>query len=153
LENLKILKSREVKEIRNKLKEQFGYSKDLNYVFLQNEKGKVFITNKDLSSIDFEKLKINTIGMYFVHLKEKELRLSIDGSQLIGRDCSKNVVELDGEKLKEWLRGEEVSLDIIDHGFFIVKNKDDFYGCGKLVNGRLLNYIPKARRVLHSELV
>ena len=77
MESLKILKSREIKEIKQKLKEQFGFSKDLDYVFLQNEKGKAFITNKDLSSIDFEKLKINTIGMYFAHLKDKELTYQI----------------------------------------------------------------------------
>jgi NOL1/NOP2/fmu family ribosome biogenesis protein len=147
---LKILNNKEIKEIKNKLKEQFGFNEELNYVFLQNEKGKIFITTKNISEIEFEKLKINTIGLYFAQLKEKKLRLSIDGSQLIGKDCKKNVLEIENKQLKEWLRGEEISIegDYKDGEFLIMNNKEDYFGCGKFIQGKLLNYVSKARRVL-----
>ena len=34
------------------------FAKELDYVFLQNEKGKIFLMTKDVSRIDFENLKM-----------------------------------------------------------------------------------------------
>ncbi len=162
---LRFLERKEVKDVKNKLKEQFGFEEELNYYFLQNEKGKLFVTSRKISDVELEGLRINTIGMYFGQLKdgrtklgrtneENKLRLSIEGTQLIGKDCKKNVVELNDSEIKEWMCGEEVRKEGLEvNEFYIVKRKDDFLGCGKFYGEKLLNYIPKVRRVLHSELV
>lgn len=146
---LKILNSKEIKEIKKLLKEQFGFDNELDYVFLQNEKGKIFLVTKDISKIDFEKLRINNVGLYFCHIKDSKLRLSIDGSQLIGNHCSKNILEIENKEVKGWMRGEEISATkkFPEGIFLIIKSDNDFLGCGKYYNGNILNFVSKARRI------
>ena len=43
MQNLNILNTREIKKILNLLNEQFGFEDKLNYVFLQNKDGKIFL--------------------------------------------------------------------------------------------------------------
>jgi len=34
-----------------------------------------------------------------------------------------------------------------ENGYFLIKYNDDFLGCGKSTGNKILNYVPKARRV------
>lgn len=144
---LEVLNTREVKEIRKLLYAQFGFSSDLDYVFLKNEKNKVFIVSKDIKKIDLDKLKINTIGLYFGEWKRKELRLSLEGSQMIGPLAKKNVVSLDEQQLKWYFEGMDLDIDLGDENrFVILKFREDFIGCSKYKEGKLLNFMPKEHR-------
>lgn len=147
--NLKILNNKEIKKIKILLKEQYGFEEKLDYVFLQNEKDKIYITNKDISKVNLDNIKINTIGLYFGQLKEGKLRLSIDGSQLIGKYCKKNVAEIDNKKAIDWLKGQDINFDnsFESNIFIILKNGNDFIGCGKYSNGKILNFVSKPRRL------
>ncbi|MBR9699956.1 hypothetical protein GOV09_05855 [Candidatus Woesearchaeota archaeon] len=142
----KILNSREMKKTISLL-ERFGYKKKLDYAFLMNNKNRIFLVNKDFRNIDTSKLRVNNIGMYFGELHANEIRLSIEGSQLIGPDCSENILKLDDEDALDWLRGIDLSKEIEEKGYYLIKNKDDFLGCGKAVDKKLLNYVPKNRRL------
>jgi NOL1/NOP2/fmu family ribosome biogenesis protein len=73
--------------------------------------------------------------------------LSIEGSQIIGPKCNKNILELKDEQRELWVKGYDLDIDG-DLGFVIIKNKDDFLGCGKLRNNKLYNYVPKSRRLM-----
>ena len=151
MDNLKILNSREIKNIYNKLKERFGFEKALDYVFLINNKNRIYLINKDFAEIDTSKLRINSLGLYFGEINNKEIRLSIEGAQLIGKDCKENVLELDEKEAREWLKGFDLFKDIEDKGFIILKHKEDFLGCGKAVEEKILNYVPKNRRLRVSD--
>ena len=70
---LKFLNSKETKEILKLIEEQWGAKLKLDYTLVKNNKSRVFIVNKDISKIDFSKLRINSIGMYFCDI-ENELR-------------------------------------------------------------------------------
>jgi len=146
MQKLKILNKKEIKRIISLLKEQWGFDGELDYAFLQNDKGKVFIVNKDVSKIDFEKVRINSIGMYFGMVHDDGVRLSIEGSQLIGHFVKKNILELDEKGMKEWLAGEDLIMNI-DKGYYIIKNGDDFLGTGKATGEKVLNFVSKTRRV------
>lgn len=148
MQNLKILNSREIKELMKKINNQWGFSEKLDYVFLKNNKNKVFIVNKDISKIDFEKLRINSIGLYFCEVSDK-IRLSIEGSQIIGPKSSKNICEIDDEQAKKWIKGENIVVNPPkeNSGFQIIKKGKDFLGTGMLKNNEILNFVPKARRV------
>ena len=61
--NIKLINRKDVKEIKKMISDQFGFDGGLSYSFFQNDKGRVFIVTRDLSNIDFERLKINNIGM------------------------------------------------------------------------------------------
>ncbi len=145
---LKFLNSKETKEILKLIEEQWGAKLKLDYTFARNSKNRIFIVNKDINKIDFSKLRVNSIGMYFCDL-ENGIRLSIEGSQIIGPKAAKNVVEINEEQAKQWLKGEDLEIeDKNDYsGFAIIKNKNDFLGTGKYKEGKVLNYVNKGRRI------
>lgn len=149
-QNTKFLSSRELKPVLKKLDEQFGCGASWsdNFFFLMNNKDRLFIVSKDVAKIDLSQLKINSIGLYFGEFKHGELRLSIEGSQLIGKLAKKGVVGLAKEQLKIWFKGEDLDFENDIKGFVILKNDADFVGCGRVKDGKILNFVPKARRLL-----
>lgn len=146
--------SKEKKQVLSLIKEQWGAdfkAKDL--AFLRSEKDRIYAVHKDVDKIDLSLYRINTVGMYFAEHKKGEFRLSIEGSQLLGPLAKKNVVELDDEEKVAWLRGEDLHKEGEWSGFVIMKHNDDFLGTGKYTaDGRILNFVPKTRRLILGEL-
>ena len=147
MSQLKILNKKEIKHILGMIKSQWNADADLDYVFLKTEKGKIYIVNKEIAKIDLVKLRVNSIGLYFGEIKNGEIRLSIEGSQIVGQKAEKNVLELDENEAKEWMQGNDLEKETGASGFFIIKYKDDFLGCGKYKDGKIFNFIGKARRI------
>ena len=145
---LKILNSKEIKEIYKLIEKQWGAKIKLDYGFLRNNKNRIFVISKDISRIDISNLRLNSAGMYFCEIDDKGMRLSIEGSQIVGAKATKNVIELNEEETKKWFKGEDLEKECRDcSGFIILKHKNDFFGNGKYVNGMILNYVAKTRRV------
>ena len=163
MQNLKILNSKEKKNILKVLNEQFDYKETLSrksagapkgkllsepdYVFLRNAKDRIYIIHRDMEKMDLEKLRIDSIGIYFATIMPEGIRLSIEGSQIVGKTAKKNILELNEEQFENWLKGIDFELETDMKDFVLIKYKDDFLGCGKIKEGRLLNYVPKARRL------
>lgn len=147
MQRLKILNNKEIKRILNSIEEQWGAKIKLNYAFLQNQKNRVFLVSKDISSIDLSKLRVNSIGMYFCELNDASIRLSIEGSQIIGPKATKNIIEINEEQTRQWFRGEDLEVKEIYAGFVILKHKSYFLGCGKYKDSKVLNYVGKERRI------
>ena len=145
---LKILNNREIKEILKLVERQWNAKVKMDYGFLKNTKGRIFIISKDIAGIDTSKLRLNSAGMYFCEIDNKGIRLSIEGSQLIGSNATKNVVELDEDEVKKWFKGEDLEKNCDGcSGFVILRHKNDFLGTGKYANGKILNYVGKSRRI------
>jgi NOL1/NOP2/fmu family ribosome biogenesis protein len=147
MEKLQILNTREIKDILKKIKEQWGADFPKKYAFLMNTKNKIFIVNKDISKIDFDKLKINNLGLYFGEINKGELRLSVDGSQLVGPKAKKNIIELDKGETRLYMRGFDLEKKTKEKGFMIIKHNDDYLGTGKANGEKIFNYTPKERRI------
>ena len=143
------LTTKELKPILALLKEQWGYEEKLEYAFVLTDKERIYIVNRSIDALDLTKLRINSVGLYFAEFRNNELRLSIEGSQLIGPKATKNVVELDNAELKQWLRGEDLEKQNGAQGFVIIKHGNDYLGCGKCKEGKILNFVPKARRLMN----
>src|SRR3989338_5159850 len=143
---LKILNGREIRDVLELIGTQWGAEMKIGGALLQNNKSRIFLVNRDISKIDLSKLRINSIGMYFCEI-EKGIRLSIEGSQLVGPKASKNMVEIDELQAKSWMKGEDLNIEGDYSGFVIIKNKNDFLGTGKYKDGIILNYVGKERRV------
>ena len=111
MQNLKVLNSREKKEILKLINVQFGCSFDMDYEVFMNEKNKLFIMTKDISKIDLNELRINSLGMYFGEVNRGELRLSIEGSQMLGKSAKKNVLVLDEDDADKWMKGEDFDVE------------------------------------------
>ena len=151
MQNLKVLGRKDKKKFLELLKKQFGFEKKLDYVFLINNKNKIFIVNKELVNIDLNKIRINSIGMYIAEFRNDEVRLSIEGSQFIGPDAKKNILGLNDKEAREWLKGNDLEKEINLKGFVIIKNDNDFLGCGKVKEKGILNFVPKTRRLNVSD--
>ena len=126
-----------------------------NFGFLKNKENDIFVITRSISEIDFSRLRINTAGMYLGEIKDGRLRLSIEGSQIIGKNANKNVLEVDYERCEKWTKGEDIELKDEEKasagkelsGFVIIKYEDNFLGSGKLKDNRIINFVPKIRRV------
>lgn len=150
MQHLRAMPSKELKPFFEQIKKQWGSdisSMAANFAFYLSSKGRVYIATKDIAMLDLGKLKLNSVGMYFAELKKGMLRLSIEGSQIVGPKAEKNILELSREQVERWLSGQDMP-EFKGSSFVIVKHDNDFLGCGKLTEEKgLMNYVPKGRRV------
>jgi len=145
---LKILNNKEIKEVLKLIENQWGAKIRLDYGLLKNNKNRIFIISKSISKIDTSKLRLNSIGMYFCEIDKQGIRLSIEGTQIVGPKAVKNIVELSEEEAKRWLKGENLEKECKEcGGFIILRHNKDFLGNGKYAHSRILNYVGKARRI------
>ncbi|HID42881.1 MAG TPA: hypothetical protein EYP30_03755 [Archaeoglobaceae archaeon] len=125
-------------EVNKLLKEQFGAEIDLEF----REMGKKRIYAFKKCSMD---ISIKHEGVYFGRLERDGIRLSIEGSFITGKVAKKGIIEVDEENAFRWMKGEEIESDIV--GYIIIKWGNYFLGCGKGNGKRILNFIPKDRRI------
>lgn len=146
---LRVLNSRKVKALRAKIMEQWGADFRDDYVFLENGSSRVFIASKDIGKIGFSGLRVQSIGTYFCEQGAGELRLSIEGSQLVGPLAIRNIAELDDDEAASWMKGLPVGKRLDCNGFVIIRNREDYMGSGRYIpsQSRIANYVPKARRL------
>ena len=153
-----ILNKNEKEEMLKMLNEQFGI-KNLDGMIFTNNYEKFFIYQGSFGKEEISKIEksapIEKIGIYFAKIEtnredEKRIRLSIEGSQMLGNQITKNIFELNDEQLHEWLKGNEILLDnteIKPFGFVVISYKGEFLGTGKASENKISNFIPKARRL------
>ena len=91
---------------------------------------------------------IERVGIYFAKIEENgEMRLSIEGTQILGEQIRKNIFILNEEQLEKWMTGSELNIKSGMKGFVIIKYKDEFLGTGKASEEKISNFIPKNRRL------
>ena len=147
METLKALNKKQIKELLKSIEGHYEIKElKLDYIFYQSNKGKIFLLSNKFKDFDHSNLNINSLGLYFANIKDKEVRLSVEGSQLIGNKAKKNAVEINEEELKDWLLGEDLEKKK-GESFVLIKNKNDFYGSGKITKDSLLNFVPKEKRM------
>lgn len=147
---LTILNSKKTKEFLKKVEEQWGCELKTDHAYLENSEGKIFIANREIFDLNTDNLRINSLGLYIAEVKDNQIRLSIEGSQLIGPIAKKNILELNAKQARLWMKGNDLELETDCTGFVILKHNKDFLGSGKPKNGKILNHIPKIRRI-HAE--
>jgi NOL1/NOP2/fmu family ribosome biogenesis protein len=161
MQNLKILNSKETKHITEQLERQYGFTEKLKFIFLMNKDNRIYLLSKAAASIDLDILRIDSMGIYFGELYKESIRLSIEGAQIIGPKSSKNCLIIDKEKMLEWVKGADITVDsenneelIAAKDFLIVKyidpatNTEDILGCGKYKEGKIINYVSKSRKLV-----
>ena len=148
MKNLHILNSKEVKQLREKIVEQFGTFFSGEYAFLQSKKNKIYLVSRDLGKIALENLIIERVGLYVAEVNEAEVRLSKEGAQLLGKEKGlKNVISLTKEELKAYFYGVDVKKDLgTASRMILLQYKKDIIGCAKYKEGKILNYLPKIHR-------
>lgn len=143
--DLKVLNSRERKKFWQQLNEQFDCEAEDKAVLSNKEK--IYLVNNDIHEIP--EIKLYYVGLYFCKIMKEGLRPTIEGSQLIAKTAKKNILELNNKQINQWVKGEDMEGFDVPDGFYLVKNKEDIYGCCKIKEGRLFNYVPKGRRLIN----
>lgn len=144
---LKIMNTKETKEMYGMLERQFGCKMKLEQGFAINTKNRVYAFNKEIFDVKIDSIRLNSIGAYFAEIANDEIRLSIEGSQMIGKHASRNVVELSEEEALKIFKGEDLNKETGCEGFVILRHRDDFLGTGKVKGDKILNFVSKARRI------
>ncbi len=146
----KILNSKDKKLLFKSMREQWGTDTDKlkDIVFIQKSSGRIFITNKETAEIEMDlDIRKYSVGNYFGKEEKDGFRASIEGSQLLGPLSSHNIVDIDEEGLKAWIRGEDITVGDDVKGLSLVRCDERFVGCGRVSDGSLKNHIPKSRRL------
>jgi len=144
---MKILNKKEIKKIIDELKDYYAIKDlELDYTFLKDNKDKIYIISNDFKLLNSKDLRISSLGLYFIDTI-KGLRLSIEGSQIIGKQAKKNIYEASDDEIKEWLKGYDLECSKKLNGYQLIKNKNDFYGIGFAFNEKIRNFIPRERRI------
>ena len=139
------LNSKKRKNIINILEQQFGV-KDFRFeqaLYLNNNE--LYLISKDIEKLEPKKLNIKSIGLLFGKFKDSKIVLSIEGAQIISKKAHKNIVEINDQETASWLKGNDIYREI--EGIVLIKNKQDFLGCAKAQNNKILNSIPRFRRI------
>ena len=148
MQQLKILNSREVKRIKEIVVKDFGGFLQEDYAYLQNEKGKVFVINKDIARIKLENLKIDKMGLYFAEVKNNQVRLSKEGAQLLTLQNKKlqNIVSLNNNEVKDYFSGKDLDKELGENKLVLLEYEENILGCAKYKDQKILNFLPKNHR-------
>jgi len=150
MRSLKILSSKEKKEIERKLNIQFGI-KNIPGIILRRGEERLFLLQEDINSKAIREIEkvafIERAGIYFAKIVRDKIRLSIEGTFALKDQIKKNIYELNDEQIQEWMMGRELPIKTGKKDFLVIKNNEDFFGCGKASEEKIGNFIPKSRRL------
>ncbi len=154
---MKRLNSKEKKVLLQKMQEHYGFTGEFTYDILLNEnKNKYYLIKPEVLDFPIEDHRIETIGLYFGQLMpEGVVRFTVDGSQIIGPQATKQLYELSDEQFHDWIRGRDLEVETDFESWLIMKHGEDYVGCGKIVQKNeageektlIHNYVPKTRYV------
>ena len=150
MNNLKILNQKEKSEIEKQLNEQFGVDSIPGMIVMRGQE-KIFLFSGNFDEKDIKQLEecafIERMGVYFAKIVGDDLRLSIEGSQILKEQINKNIFSLNPSQAEEWMKGHELPIKTGSRGFIIMKHGSDFLGTGKASEEKIGNFIPKNRRL------
>ena len=152
---IKILSKNEKKEIERKLNKQFGV-KEIDGMLIKFGKDRIFFFSGKLKENEIRiiesEIPIERIGVYFARIMNDFPKLSIEGTQILKEQISKNTFELNEKQSKEWMSGRDLNLVSQQKGFLVMKYKEEVLGCGKASENKVSNFIPKMRRLKNREI-
>jgi len=152
--SLRILDKNEIIKLQEIIDKNYKSGFELkDFGVMLGSEEKIWLAARDVFTFDFSKLPVNSIGMNFGKLKRNDkMRLTIEGSQLVGKNAEKNVAVVADERAENFLHGEGVdvlqAIDCEEHNFVIVKTESGIIlGIALFAEGKLKNLLPKSRRI------
>lgn len=151
---MRILAEHEKNKIVKRLNEQFGIKEIPGKILMLGAERLFFFTGEaeedKIKEIE-QAASIEKIGIYFAKLVNEDIKLTIEGTQLLKSQISKNIFEINDSQAAEWMMGRELNIKTGLKGFIVMKNRDDLLGCGKASEQKITNFIPKSRRLKSRE--
>lgn len=146
---MKLITSKDKKKIIEKLNSQYGINEiPYQLIMFGKEKIRIFSGNiqKEILETFDRELRIENAGLYIIKEESDGLRLTFDALSIFKNQITKNILEIDDKHTEEWLRGNDLQIKT-DRGFKILKNNNEFIGCGKSTGEKITNFVPKERRI------
>ena len=154
MEYIKILSEQEKRKIENQLHAQFGIKEIPGKIVMRGEE-KLFLFTGEATEEEIRKIEavspVEKVGVYFAKLINEEIKLTIEGTQLLKEQITKGIFQINDSQAEEWMMGRELNLKSGLKGFVVMKNNDDYLGCGKASQEKITNFIPKSRRLKNRE--
>lgn len=145
-----IINRSEKDKIVEQLNKQFGIT-SLPFLLIRHgrEKIRAYSGNlgRDELAILGENINIETVGIYLCKEENGGFRLSHDAPTLLSSQITKNIIELNDEQARAWLRGHDIEIKTSVQGFVVLKHNNFLVGCGKSSGERITNFVPKERRL------
>ncbi len=161
---IEILSKKEKEEIDDFLNETYGINLPRCQI-IQSSRERLRIFSGDLSErelmILINTIRVETTGLYLAFVKKtdkeneknQDFRLSFDSSVIL-KNATKNIIDLDEEQMKIWISGQDMDINEkiakdpkLTYPFILLKYKNEIIGCGKLAQDKILNFVPKERRI------
>lgn len=144
--NLTFLNNKQRKELQAKL-EKFGIQ-ELPRHLIQTGKEKIRafsgeISGEEIMSI-WNNIHVEGIGLNLLNVSDDEPRITLDGLHLLKPE--KRILELDKKQAEQWMKGKELEIDS-EKGYLVLKYNGDLLGIGKSNSSKIINFLPKERRV------
>ena len=147
---LKVLNNKEKQDVEKKLNDQFGI-KSVPGLIVRSGEERLFLFSGNLSEKEIKNLEaavpIERAGIYFAKIIREDLKLSIEGSQVLKDQIKKNIFRLTASQAEEWMLGRDLQIKTGKRGFLIMEFNGVFLGCGKASEDKIGNFIPKSRRL------
>ncbi|WP_435153815.1 DUF7122 family protein [Haladaptatus sp. DFWS20] len=136
-------------EILDWWEERFGIEPETfeGYSFWEKGKGKIWILRGDLDS----PVHIEALGMTFLRTRQRHWKPTTNAVQRFGGLATKNVIGLDDEQARRFVRGEDQELEWAgDWGYLVVSHDiagdREPLGVGLFLHGELQSLVPKGRQ-------
>jgi NOL1/NOP2/fmu family ribosome biogenesis protein len=153
MKNAQILGSRDIKKINEMITHQFGFSFGKAYSYIENAKGKIFIISRDLDKIAFERLRTDRFGLYIGERGTTQIRLSLEGVQLLASLADlnnvklENVVAITSKEMNSYFQGIDLTRPTMkENKLILLKYRSDIFACAPLKEGKVFNFLPKTYR-------
>ncbi len=151
--NMKFVKSGEKKRLLKELKERFGIEKLDSWILVETGKKKIIGFSGNMTREEIKELieisNLELLGTYLVRKETAVLRLGFDATQILKDKITKNIFELDDSQLESWMNGNNIN-EKVERGIYVMRHADDFVGCGISNGEKIINFVPKERRIRRS---
>jgi len=161
MNKLQILNKNEKEQIIYLLNKQFGIN-SLQGILTKRGEERIFLFQGNFNEKQIRELEnltqIERAGLYFAKFfidrqGNKQIRLSIEGTQILSKQFKKNIFELNKQQATKWMQGQELNIKTGKKGFLIMKYKDNYLGTGKASQEKIGNFIPKSRRLKSKSII
>ena len=156
------LNSKARKQFYEKLRDYFGLPPDFSFgddLLFVSSKNRYFVMDRTYVEVVNAGYNVKVLGNYIAEINEfGEIRLSIEGSQMIGPHATSHLLELSPEDVERFIRGADLDISVrvkqegLSNHYYIIWYTDThkmkhYLGCAKIKNGTLFNFTPKNRRI------
>ena len=147
---MELMNPRERRYLENRLKKQHGVENAFgDLLLIKAGQGRIRAATREVFEAARRLRKVQQLGLYVAKISRGDVFLSIEGSQLLNGEITKNVIELDEEAANKWMKASPITAQMrYDSRYVVAKTGDLYLGSGRVTrDGKIYPQIAKWRRI------